>query len=359
MRKRREKLRALMAQRGIPAALITKPENMRYLTGYTGEGAVYLDQSQAAILTDFRYVEQAGRQAGDCPCLKTDAQRKLPQGVKELLGAQGGLAVETGHMTVKAYRELESALPGVELMEMQNLPEALRMVKEPFEQDKILRASEIACRAFDQLLGIIGPGMTELEVRRLLDDLMVQGGSEEAAFSTIACAGVNGSLPHAVASEHRLEKGELLTLDFGAQVEGYKTDMTRTVGHRPGKRGAGKDLRHSAGGSVAGAGGDRAGQGMPGYRPGSPPGNRPGISRRFWPWIGARGRFGDSRSAQLFFHLRYGAGGRPCDDGGAGGLHPGPGRLPHRGYGDPAPWRVRERDHRAQGAHHPVKPSIL
>ena len=57
MRKRREKLRALMAQRGIPAALITKPENMRYLTGYTGEGAVYLDQSQAAILTDFRYVE--------------------------------------------------------------------------------------------------------------------------------------------------------------------------------------------------------------------------------------------------------------------------------------------------------------
>lgn len=233
MRKRREKLRALMAERGIPAALITKPENMRYLTGYTGEGAVYLDQSQAAILTDFRYVEQAGRQAGDCPCLKTDAQRKLPQGVKELLGAQGGLAVETGHMTVKAYRELESALPGVELMEMQNLPEALRMVKEPFEQDKILRASEIACRAFDQLLGIIGPGMTELEVRRLLDDLMVQGGSEEAAFSTIACAGVNGSLPHAVASEHRLEKGELLTLDFGAQVEGYKTDMTRTVAIGP------------------------------------------------------------------------------------------------------------------------------
>lgn len=233
MRKRREKLRALMAQRGIPAALITKPENMRYLTGYTGEGAVYLDQSQAAILTDFRYVEQAGRQAGDCPCLKTDAQRKLPQGVKELLGAQGGLAVETGHMTVKAYRELESALPGVELMEMQNLPEALRMVKEPFEQDKILRASEIACRAFDQLLGIIGPGMTELEVRRLLDDLMVQGGSEEAAFSTIACAGANGSLPHAVASEHRLEKGELLTLDFGAQVEGYKTDMTRTVAIGP------------------------------------------------------------------------------------------------------------------------------
>ena len=233
MRKRREKLRAWMAEAGIPAALITKPQNMRYLTGYTGEGAVYLDQSQEAILTDFRYVEQAARQAEGCPCLKTDAQRTLAQGVRELLGGQGVLAVETGHMTVKAYRELESALPGAEMRDLNGLPEKMRMVKEPFEQDKILRASEIACRAFDQLLGMIAPGMTELEVKRILEDLMLQGGSEEAAFPTIACAGVNGSLPHGQPSEHRLEKGELLTLDFGAQVEGYKTDMTRTVAIGP------------------------------------------------------------------------------------------------------------------------------
>lgn len=234
MSKKTEQFIKLLVERGMDAALVTKPENMRYLTGFTGEGAVYLSEGENIILTDFRYTEQAGRQAGKFKCLRvTQTDESIPNLVRELFGERQVLGIEMNCMTVADFRLLEHALPGRDFGDISGLSEGMRAIKDEREAELIAKAGRIACEAFDRLLGCIGPGMTEREVQRTLDNLMLECGSEEPAFHTIACSGVNGSLPHAIPGDYRLKKGELLTLDFGAQVEGYKSDMTRTVAIGP------------------------------------------------------------------------------------------------------------------------------
>ena len=103
------------------------------------------------------------------------------------------------------------------------------MVKDAGEIESICASAAIACRAFENLLGKVHAGMTEKQVQILLDYEMLNLGSEGNAFNTISAAGINGSLPHAVPSDHVIERGELLTLDFGAKVNGYCSDMTRTI----------------------------------------------------------------------------------------------------------------------------------
>ena len=221
-----------LSVRGLSAALVHRRENMRYLTGYTGEGCLFVSAKARAILTDFRYVEQAARQAPGIPCVRTGAGRSVEALVSELLAGSGAdaLAVETDFLSHDGFVSLQAALGGARLVSLAGVPEALRVRKDEGEIASIRRAADIACRAFERMLGVIRPGMTEREVAAALDYEMLRLGSEGAAFPTIACAGENGALPHAEPGEHRLQMGELLTLDFGATCDGYRSDMTRTVG---------------------------------------------------------------------------------------------------------------------------------
>lgn len=221
----------VMAKRGLGAALVMKRENIRYLTGYTGEGMLLIAGGKAVVLTDFRYVEQVSREAGDTSVVRTSADNTPFMCVSRLLSdnAVDTLAIESDFMTVDAYGELKKACPDVHFDQMGGAIEALRTVKSPDEVDSIVRASKIACRAFEEMLGVIRAGMTEKEVQLELDYRMIRLGADKVAFDTIAAAGLNGSLPHAVPTNHVLKEGELLTLDFGAEVNGYKCDMTRTL----------------------------------------------------------------------------------------------------------------------------------
>ncbi len=213
------------------ASLIHRPENIRWLTGYTGEGCAFIANAAQVIITDFRYVEQAQRQAPECECLRTGQGVTEAAVVKALCDRYNirKLSVETDYITHDAYAELNDALTAVELMPLKQLPQQLRMIKDADEIDCIRRAAAISCQAFDRLLGQLKPGMTEKQAQILLDFAMLELGSEKPAFDTIAAAGVNGSLPHATPSDHVIAEGELLTLDFGATVNGYCADMTRTV----------------------------------------------------------------------------------------------------------------------------------
>ena len=224
-------MRAL-AERGGRAALISRQENMRYLTGYTGEGCLFVAEGRAVILTDFRYIEQVERQAPECECMRTRNGVTPQQAVRELMQAAGlcELWLESDFISHDEFVAWQEALEGIELKPLHGLPEQLRTVKDAGEQEFIRRAGKIACDAFDYILGYAKPGMTEKEVQIALDYKMLQLGSEKVAFDTIAAAGVNGSLPHAIPSDYVIQSGDLLTLDFGAQVGGYKSDMTRTIG---------------------------------------------------------------------------------------------------------------------------------
>lgn len=221
-----------MEARGLSAALIHKPQNMRYLTGFTGEGCLFLSAQRQAVLTDFRYVEQLSRQAPSLECVRTRMGKSVETLVAELAAASGAkqVAVETDFLCYDDWAALRAALGDVALTPLAGLAEEMRLVKDEGEIDCIRRAADIACRAFRAILEVIRPGMTEREVAIALNYEMLRLGSEGEAFATIACAGLNGSLPHAVPGEHRLQNGELLTLDFGATFGGYRSDMTRTVG---------------------------------------------------------------------------------------------------------------------------------
>ena len=138
--------------------------------------------------------------------------------------------VETDYLTYDAYQDFAKAMEGIDLQPMGSIPEKLREIKDEAELDSIRRAARIASDAFVNILSRIHAGMTERQVQRMLEFEMLELGSEGVAFDTIAASGPNGALPHAQPSDRVINSGELLTLDFGATVNGYRSDMTRTVG---------------------------------------------------------------------------------------------------------------------------------
>lgn len=214
------------------AALVHRPENLRWLAGYTGEGCLFISGRRRVILTDFRYVEQVRIEAPGWELEQVSGGATYPALAAKLARAEGAKAVlvETDHLTYDAYRGFAEAMEGIDLQSMGGIPEKLREVKDEAELDSIRRAAKIASDAFVNLLPRIHAGMTERQVQRMLEFEMLELGSEGVAFETIAASGPNGALPHARPSDRVIRTGELLTLDFGATVNGYRSDMTRTVG---------------------------------------------------------------------------------------------------------------------------------
>ncbi len=211
--------------------LIDNRKNMFYLTGYTGEGCLLVTPEKSVIITDFRYIEQAERQSPLCKIERTSLSLTREEILSRLLSEENAkeLYVETGILTVNAFRKLESALDGVKLIDMPDIVLEMRAVKDRAEIDMICKAAAISCQAFEALLGQLQAGMTEKYAAALLEHEMRLRGSAGPAFDTIVASGVNGSLPHAVPSDKIIEKGDLVTFDFGASFGGYCSDMTRTV----------------------------------------------------------------------------------------------------------------------------------
>lgn len=226
-----ERLVELAALEGDQAIIIHKPSNIFYLSGFTGEGLLVVAQGLRALVTDFRYTEQAQRQSPGFEVLVIDSQVnhiKLTAKTLEPLNVKS-IRYEDDRVTVKAFGAMQEAFPGIAFSSLELLPEKLRMRKDEAELALIERACAISCEAFDWLLTQIKPGMSETDIRLALDFKVLSLGAEALAFSTIVASGPNGSLPHAVPGERRVQPGDLITLDFGAKCQGYCADMTRTV----------------------------------------------------------------------------------------------------------------------------------
>ena len=221
----------MLKESGAQGALVHKPSNIRWLSGYTGEGIVVVAGGLRAIVTDFRYTEQAEQQAPDY------AVHMISQGIShahvaaKLLAEAGVTTVsfEDDEVTVSGFAKLEAAMPGVRFVAQKRKIEALREVKDESEVELIAKACDISCKAFEYMLGVIKPGLTELEVRFELENALYRFGAEKLAFDTIVAAGPNGSLPHAIPGTRKIEPGDMVTMDFGAKYGGYCADITRTV----------------------------------------------------------------------------------------------------------------------------------
>jgi Xaa-Pro aminopeptidase len=230
-------LESILEQTGLDALLITRDANQRYLEGYTGSECYLLAARHGRwLVADSRYTEQA---AQECRTAKVVQHRDPAPPYAEVIA---GLARERGlrrigfEKAVLTFAQYEAILgelakaPGVDFLPTEGLVERLRMAKRPEEVERIRTACRIADRALEGTLASIGEGMSELELARTLEAQLAKEGGDGTAFSTIAAFGPRASQPHAIPDgKVKLQRGDLILLDFGALHQGYRSDITRTL----------------------------------------------------------------------------------------------------------------------------------
>ncbi|WP_106627692.1 M24 family metallopeptidase [Selenomonas massiliensis] len=224
-----ERLRALLTEKVVDAVLVTKEENVHYFSGFRGDStALLVTHERLLLVTDSRYTEQASTEASLYEIV--EQRDGLYRKVAELAVEAGVVALgyEGAALVCDQYEKLKEMLGEISFDTSLAL-DALRQVKDADEIALIRRACTIADEGFAHIIRYIQPGMTELEVAAELEHYMRTLGSERPAFQTIIASGVRGSLPHGVASDKVIARGELVTMDFGAVCAGYHSDITRTI----------------------------------------------------------------------------------------------------------------------------------
>jgi Xaa-Pro aminopeptidase/Xaa-Pro dipeptidase len=246
---RLERLRARLAEDGLDAYFGTRPENSRYLTGFElgdGEekvsgssGRFLVSADETVVLADSRYRLQAIEQ---CPTTRVEAivgdvdvrWRELLDTLRPMSGGtETGrvrrVAVEAAFVSHGLWTRLAEADPSVELVPVVGWVEAQRAVKEPAELARIAAACAIADRALEDTIADIRPGVPEHDLALALEWRIRTGGAEALAFDVACLSGPRAALPHGSPGPRPVAEGEVLLFDFGAQVEGYRSDMTRTL----------------------------------------------------------------------------------------------------------------------------------
>ena len=228
--KRVQKLREALDAHSLDAILVSQPENRRYLSGFTGSAGFLLVTADRAVLaTDFRYYEQVGRQAPGWELAKITGYFKdlLPNLLADL-GVKR-LGFESQHVTVDDLYTWSAAVEGIEWLPLKKTVETIRAVKDETEIEALRRAVQITDDAFAHLVEVIRPGMTEVEAAWQIEVFMRTHGASKIAFDLIVAAGPNGALPHARPGDRAIQPGEPIVIDIGCTVDGYCSDMTRTI----------------------------------------------------------------------------------------------------------------------------------
>jgi Xaa-Pro aminopeptidase len=232
-------VRSRFADADVDAYFGVRSENSRYVTGFAlrpGEDKVagnsgwfLIGGEEVVVLADSRYAIQAGTEATGARIF--EAYGDLPDRWPELMGLIGArrVAVEAGFVNYALWHRLAAATPDVELIPIEGWIEADRATKEAAEVERIGRACAIADRALAALLPRIRPGVTEVELALDLEWLMRSNGAEALAFEVACLSGSQAALPHGSPRDVPIGAGDVLLFDFGAQVAGYRSDMTRTL----------------------------------------------------------------------------------------------------------------------------------
>lgn len=221
----------ILLKKNINGFIVSKQENLYYITGYSGEGLAIITGQRNYIITDFRYTEQAKNEATGFEIIE------MRPGVSHFLTAYNlikelelkTVGVESHSLTVKEYDELAVNFKDMNLIKTDGLMEKQRAIKDINEINFVKTAQKITDKAFEHILGFIKPGVSELDLVAELEYFMKKNGSKDVAFATILISGPKTSLPHGVPSKRKLQLKDFVTIDFGARFNGYCSDMTRTV----------------------------------------------------------------------------------------------------------------------------------
>ncbi len=228
MNKRLNKLRAFLTAKNIDSIVVAKTENVRYISGFTGDSAtLVITAKHAFLITDSRYTEQAAAEANGFVIAeqKDGLLTKTAETLSELSCRKVGF--EGNAVIFDDWRILTAKAKTAEFVPVKI--DSLREAKDEGEIALIKEACAIADAAFADVLNFLRPGITENDVAVHLEYFMRQKGSERPAFTTIVASGVRGSMPHATATNKLIKNGEFVTMDFGAVYGGYCSDITRTV----------------------------------------------------------------------------------------------------------------------------------
>lgn len=234
-------LRARLRASDADSIWIVQPENRRYLSGFRADdvqldessGSLLITENRLLLLTDSRYTEEASGEAVgfEINTLKNGLADHLSDLLPEL-GARR-LGFEKDYVTWGLHQDLEERLltrdPTASLVPLDGWVEMLREIKDASEMEALQASADLLCRIMGEIVSFMKPGMTEREVAWKVETLTREGGAEDVAFPPIVASGPNGALPHAVPTQRRLEKGEPIVLDLGVRLNGYCSDMTRTV----------------------------------------------------------------------------------------------------------------------------------
>ena len=227
---RLEKFRDALSENHIDLALITNPQDVRYFSGFTGSDSwLLIGRKKQYLITDFRYVEEAEKSA---PLFQTILWKKNQANFAgELIKKHKARKVgySSLNLTVQYYDNMAKQTQHVNYIAIDALIAKLRSIKSGWEIIQIKNALACAESAFQQAKNNWRAGMTEKEVKLDLETAMLRNGGDAIAFETIVAVAANASLPHAHSGKTKLKKGGLLLVDFGIRINGYNSDLTRTL----------------------------------------------------------------------------------------------------------------------------------
>lgn len=224
---------AQLESNDLDAMLLTGEANRFYASGFHSsgtDGVALVTRKKAYYFTDSRYTEAAERYVQGAELREIGRGRGYAALIEEVVTEQciRRMGFEDAYMTVQEYERYHKAL-SCDLVPATELLWKLRMVKDDEELEAMIAAQRIAERALEEILEEIRPGVTEKEIAARLQYLMLHYGGSDMSFDPIVVSGANGSLPHGVPSEKKIQQGEFVTMDFGCIYHGYCSDMTRTV----------------------------------------------------------------------------------------------------------------------------------
>ena len=227
LKSQHEKLPAWLKERNLEAVLICKRENVRYFSGFSGTaGVLAATAAERKIFVDFRYIEQATQTAPAFQVVRS-AGNPLDAALEWLKeSVRGKIGFEEDFLTVAEFTRMSAKIERETWVPVQL--DGLRSVKTSDEVEKIIASAAIADESLQKILPLIRPGESEAAVAAALEYEMRIRGSERVAFATIVASGPRAALPHGLASEKKIVAGDFVVIDFGAVLDGYHSDMTRT-----------------------------------------------------------------------------------------------------------------------------------
>lgn len=216
---------------GVEAMVVHKPANIRWLTGFTGSNGLLLVTDEAVVaVTDGRYQDQIAAELAEAGVEATVeiTITEIGRILAHHLGSRHRLGVESHHVTWRQRDDLAESLPDAQLVPLDKPVEGLRRDKDDGERSRLARAAAIADAALARVLPRLGDRPTERQMARALENAMFDLGADALSFETIVASGPNSALPHARPTDRVIEPEDLVVIDFGAAIDGYGSDMTRT-----------------------------------------------------------------------------------------------------------------------------------